>query len=397
MCAFKHAESSPSIQCSLCASWFHFACVDLDPSTATAIWPCGTCRKTPKLVADLVTNIGKINNRLDKMHDSNQELISALSRKKAQCSDFEIQNIRLAYQIKELELKCENQEKALLECKDKRSLNENSSKDVTLSDEINSECLLIGSSIVGAPGKLVPEEVEVITLPGANIKRVTNEVSKLKNRKQKYSRVIVHAGSINRSDHTPEEICNQYGELLEKVKDIAVDRVTISGILPRSDGRVDPEVITEVNTRLEMLSDNTDKCDFNDHSNNFTYRNGRVVEGMLHDGLHLTQAGAVKFLDNLGLPVMLQDKKGNNNGPKWNKVGRNGKKINNNTEHYKKDGQGSDAAKGKRTPSQASHNSQPYCFFCGETGHISSSCGYNSRLKCWGCGRYGHKQSLCRN
>ncbi len=242
--------------------------------------------------------------------------------------------------------------------------------------------------------------MEVKCLSGANINRTSNAITKMQSENLKYNRVIIHAGSINCANETAEDIATQYSELLDKCTSIATDRVSVSGILPRTDGQVEPEFIIEVNHKLRELSDKREKCDFIDHCSNFTHKNGQVVEGMLYDGMHLAPAGARRFLDNVGLPTMEVN---NNTQEKWSIAGRNKR----NNKNFQKQGQNNqfrgktDSNIKQKEPNRgpksfAKADEQAYCFFCGESGHISKNCRYESRLKCWGCGHYGHKHSLCR-
>ncbi len=81
------------------------------------------------------------------------------------------------------------------------------------------------------------------------------------------------------------------------------DNITISCILPMADGKVSREYIKEVNDILsDLAEENT--LEFIDHNSNFCYIDGNVVENLLYDGLHLSDTGAKRYLDNIGLPVV---------------------------------------------------------------------------------------------
>ena len=152
-CQVLTNEKVDFIQCSCCARWYHVSCIDLESDCSTAIWPCPTCRQTPKLVKDILTQLTKLTSRISEIHDTNELMIQSLSRKTAKCGELQETNKKLRQQLEQA-----------------KSISENNHNDPpATTPQLKAECLLIGSSIVGVPKKFVPKEVQVQWYLGVDI------------------------------------------------------------------------------------------------------------------------------------------------------------------------------------------------------------------------------------
>ncbi len=114
-CSLNTYEVVDFIRCTSCLKWYHGVCVGVEPGTAEAIWPCPSCRATPQLVRDILMQLKKMDTKLGHLHDNNQEMYQGLSRKTIECNKWQITNIRLSDQVRELQKKLPIIEKKLEE------------------------------------------------------------------------------------------------------------------------------------------------------------------------------------------------------------------------------------------------------------------------------------------
>jgi len=206
--------------------------------------------------------------------------------------------------------------------------------------------LIIGSSILKSiiPRRLFKTDIQ--TLRGAKINSITERI--MNTDLTKYNQIIILVGGNDASDgRSLSQIRTDFESLLYAARYCSPDtcKIIISGLPPRVDTRV-----KEINDLIIDLCE-----DFNlqyiPQYTSFFLQNQDINLSLYHrDKIHLSGKGTSQLLRNINMyaPIF---------------------------RHY----------------------NEEYCFYCGETGHMTQVCHHGKQIECFRCHKFGHKQRLCQS
>ena len=165
--------------------------------------------------------------------------------------------------------------------------------------------------------------------------------------------------------------------------------------------------INEVNDVLSDLAKSED-LEFMDHSSNFCYKDGSVVENLLRDGLHLSDMGSKRYLDNIGLPVIEKDNdkpyklvvpKAVQKKQQKKDKGKTSNKVPGANRNTGSTDSNNEVGRKKVTPKGTDQNKHPStqkrCNKCAETGHKTKDCRHTIKVTCHSCNELGRKNKFC--
>ena len=346
------------IRCCMCMKW---EVCEQSEDYSGAIWMCETCRNLPSL-------IGEIDKKLNLVIKAYDDLNVRLASKETECATLQTKitilesiNQTKEREISDLKAKIEENTKEL----------QNKPRAPSYAEATRPKSLLTGSSLVRSVKTKELENTEVKTCSGARVSKIKEKLSETG---EMYNTIALIAGSKDCASEsaTPESVINDYRDLINEAKSKITDEGTIKvcSIPPRTDNPTALTLSEDVNIHLEGLCEEM-KCTFVDLTPKFKCMDQTVNSSMLHhDGLHLSWAGTQTLIKCLQLP---------------------GKPMQQSKVQQKSPRQGA----GARYATQANRSSQPRCWKCGETGHVTDSCRHNQRLRCTSCNRLGHKSKLC--
>ncbi len=206
--------------------------------------------------------------------------------------------------------------------------------------------------------------------------------------KCKYDMVTIAVGSsINNKGISAANMAKNMNEILHMAESLSTGgAVQVSSIPPCSNDPENQDRIESWNKEIENIS-SRNKVEFISNDAGFRLGDGELNTCFFDDdGLHLSKAGAAKWMRNLKLqnyaeanmwePARKRHRsQGNNSGANKDK-NKIIKDNNKNTNKYSNQ---------ERNP----------CWNCGLSNHTSSLCRFKTRLTCHKCGAKGHKTYNC--
>ena len=270
--------------------------------------------KDIQTIRQLQTSYSKLQNSLDAAYKNNQQLVSQVASKTADCQQLRAQVPELEVKIAELSHESSD---IRLPASPASSTTSSSSSSLTLPsstpstppspvvsphrDNVSksrSGTLVIGDLLLrDIDGKQI-RGVRVICKRGGYIADVKDLL--LAQNKQ-YHHLILHVGT-NDADLSLEtsDVLGEFRPLLEAAVARA-DVVSVSALWPCLDGTRVRTMVEAVNVGLEQLTEGLD-CQFISHDGNFRHQDNTISETMFdNDGLHLSRYGTMKVMINLGL------------------------------------------------------------------------------------------------
>lgn len=239
--------------------------------------------------------------------------------------------------------------------------------------------LLIGSSHVTRLERTC-DSVQVRGQSGAKIKDVTNILTKHPNNDTKTISLVIGSNDCT-PDKAVDSIISDYRELIDEAHRVAKDKVTVASLLPRLTGPSYQKKADQVNSKLKDLCDVRD-CSFVNNDSNFRLQNGDIDSSIFSkDKVHLAVNGLDRLVKNLGLQGKVRPKASYAQVAARPPPSRGNQSTRTNSQP---------TARGSRP------NKPTYCWYCGESGHVTDCCRHGYRITCHRCGKPGHKQKLCR-
>ncbi|CAC5412804.1 unnamed protein product [Mytilus coruscus] len=159
-------------------------------------------------------------------------------------------------------------------------------------DRISANILIFGSSIT--------KEIKATDL-NDNVYFNTNRgalVSDLERKIQEidlspFSTIVLQFGG-NDTKLSVQTFSRKYKNVIQSAKTNRIKTVIIWGCLQRSNTSLD-----HINNALYEISIE-ENVTFINHFDNFVFRNGEIVPGLIHtNGVHLTNSGTTKLIDNI--------------------------------------------------------------------------------------------------
>ncbi|CAH1788018.1 unnamed protein product [Owenia fusiformis] len=338
-----------------------------------------------KVAVDNTTaKVDALQSTVSAINTTNLDLVKQLSAKTATCN--------------ELEKEC----KSLRETLNWHKMNKSQNEPVKPHPKNASKTLVIGSSIVRDLDQDKLNDVEVISIGGADIDMVHKRLTNLDT---KYQKAILQVGSKDCAKSSDKaSIKAKYQLAIKGAKNIATT-VAVSSICPRTDKELAQNTADALNAGLQILCEE-EKIEFiNNDTNGFKLQSGEINEGYLwSDGLHLSKPGSNKLARNMGLGCKTRDVTKNNRARQQQ---RNLQRSSQDTAQHKPTSndihvpylqQQQPPGRDQRAqpPSHdISRNISPACFKCGERSHLANSCWHTNSIRCHSCSNFGHKKARC--
>ena len=382
------------IKCGICMRWAHSACAN--EYSHDEAWNCKSCRRIPddmsmclKNILSLTSVVSKLSDKLDMALSKVDSLQTVIRHQSNDIKALQVTNDGLAAQLLTTNAKCEE------------LLKSNSS----LSNKINEisgnkpleNNLLIGTSIIKHIKPTQKSSLSVECIPGA---RIENIKQSLETNNQKYDNTYLVVGSIDVSlpDATSEGVVDKFRELINQAFRVS-SNVTISSILPRSDKPNLQKIIDECNKKLADICHNNTNCNFIDSDGTFKLANGSPNASLLSDGHHLSECGCRQLVKNLGLPAYVTPVKQKYsdviNGITYKTRSQQGRPVSRPSYRGDKVEHTRNIHSLNKIQQVSSHQASSTCWFCGERGHVASSCRHGDYIQCFECYGYGHKRNNC--
>ena len=83
--AKRNSRQLEMIECSMCAIWFHTACVGVKQDVPVGVWPCLSCRLIPAQARNLLDTTNAVNMNLAALSDSYDRLSTLCETKNQEC------------------------------------------------------------------------------------------------------------------------------------------------------------------------------------------------------------------------------------------------------------------------------------------------------------------------
>ncbi|CAC5385019.1 unnamed protein product [Mytilus coruscus] len=158
--------------------------------------------------------------------------------------------------------------------------------------------LILGSSIIkGIKTKNLKEKC-VNTNRGATISDFEKKIAEIDF--SPFSTIVLQFGG-NDAKMREEVFKSKYKNVVQSARMNGISNIIIGGCLPRSKTN-----LNHINKALIEIS-KEEKIKFIRHMDNFVLRNGEIVPGLIStDGVHLTQAGTEKLIDNINRVIKIR-------------------------------------------------------------------------------------------
>ena len=362
------------IQCSMCMIRFHNECMGIKDEDVLTSFACPSCRLTPDRIMKLLSDITEIKSQLIEIKAQNTESKDVLTQIKQECANLRQENKELREKVSTLS----------------KTVNEN-----TL------PTMVIGDSIIKEFDEGKMENTIVKVHSGIKVKELKTHIESVKS----CQGIVICAGTndCSSSDFDGAEVTTQYKELVNlamtKVND--PDRIIISSVPPRTDLKEYQENVEQLNAGLCVIARDTGTT-FVNNDETFKLSNGTPNDGyLLADGLHLSNKGSNRLARNLKLisdPKINVCKKHKTKKPSRNfETDRSDHDAPSQQKH--EDWQTVRRRRPRHPRAQwvnnAATSNQQYCWYCGESNHVTDSCRHGRRIVCNLCGQQGHKAKFC--
>lgn len=416
-CRHGRAETTKAqlVRCGVCMHWLHPTCVgdSMQDAEQQGAWTCHQCRRLSTDVATimsevrqlrtLVVGIEEMRSSLKNLQVNNTDLVKQVAAKTAQVDELRHQNEGLRERLK----KAENSKPAP----------EMPAEKLSPPQKTPSSDLLIGDSLLRDVNHSdLPENCKVKTLRGATIADIE---AHLHNNNIHADTITIVAGTNDCASATDlPVIVGNFKSLVEEAFDCA-NRVVISSVPPVLDNSKRQELTDCVNAALVGVCDETGAV-FKNQDQKFRLADSTVNDLLLsRDGVHLSQAGTTRLLQNLELlsptrlsthmPAAHRNDANRRNTRLQGSSSRTATEVWRAADHKQHHSQKeSGAAKHQvngaavrrhrpsgQTDRYSSQQQQPLCHNCGKTGHLKKDCHHTRPVRCYNCQKLGHKSNDC--
>ena len=294
----KHLGSNPktrslsAISCWLCCHQYHSDCVDCDdPKSA---WTCPICRLMPDTVNSLAS-------KLDQILKQNSDLINMMQKQQEEINVLKdiSQNSQREVMAHDTYMKLAVSQ--ITDAKQNTNDRDDDSDSDTDDDDVEpSGMLLVGDSLIRNV-KSTCDNLKVSCLNGAKFHDLKKFLKRINPKRKKYTDIVIICGTNDLSTKKPAD---KIAMNCKSVLQLALERannVRLSSVLPRNDDKADHQKLDNLNQLLVTIAEELNVT-FINNSKNFLCQDGSIVETMLlSDGLHLSQQGVKKLLQNLSL------------------------------------------------------------------------------------------------
>lgn len=381
-------NDNKTVSCLLCAKDYHRVCVNIKSTAANPAFTCQDCRSMFVVIKTIANDITVLNGNINvqtkllekKLHD-----IETMNTKLSQ------ENASLKEQVTSLT--------TLIQTSQWHSFRNNGNK----------KELLLSDSTLATIDESKLLDTDIISISGAKIDTLAEEVEKLSNAKYERITIMVGSNDINDSkeNEDSQDLIPKFTNLLDKAKNKS-NCVTVSSVCPRLDNAENQTKIDTLNQHIEVMCTDND-CNFANHKQIFTLEDGSINDGYLVGGKGplLTKSGVNKLARNLKLRIK-QDVKditkpqpSNSNKNYRGKPHMTGKRRdatpNNQTRHRDRVTPMYRREENRNYQNEEVTYSSQACYYCNEEGHSMQRCRHKGPVKCHLCGKEGHKQKHHNN
>ena len=285
-------RSLAAISCWLCYHQYHVDCVDCeDPKS---VWTCSICRVVPDTVNSLAS-------KLDQILKQNSDLINMMQKQREEINVLKeiSQNSQRDVMTHDTYMKMAVSQ--ITDAKHNTNDQDGDSDSDTDDDDVEpSGMLLVGDSLIRNV-KSTCDNLKVSCLNGAKFHDLKKFLKRINPKRKKYTDIVIICGTNDLSTKKPAD---KIAMNCKSVLQLALERannVHLSSVLPRNDDKKDHHKLDNLNQLLVTITEELNVT-FTNNSKNFLCQDGSIIETMLlSDGLHLSQQGVHKLLQNLSL------------------------------------------------------------------------------------------------
>lgn len=290
----KDKKQLPMIQCSLCYLWFHDECVGVPNNPNLTWWPCPACRTLSTQVKLLHNSVNALVSTITEMKSNLATSLEQSSAILEKCVELSAENDSLKECITQLTSEVQRCEFKVRDNIDD-SITSDDDEDV---DEMGA--LLIGDDIIRSI-QSTKDDLKVTCLSGAKVSDIKKSLKQIDPRRMKYKELYIVCGTNDvATKKSAEKIADEFCGLLKHAKERS-ETVYLASVIPRSDDENHGEKLSKLNALLDGISSDNN-VSLVDNDKNFRYKDGSIDESLLlADGLHLTEVGIKKLINNLGL------------------------------------------------------------------------------------------------
>jgi hypothetical protein len=433
------SSDKPLCACSVCSSQYHVACAGLTKPPARK-WTCANCKDMHSLTKNLMKTVANLQREIVGMKSSQSDF------KKSQ-EVLQTENVKLKsrhLELKKLQESLQTENKLLRrevdQMKDALTKQRGPSSDPsdTLTadgsdSDYPSASFVIGDSMLRDFDSSMFVNTQFKTLSGATVSKVFEELNG-RNDLKSYKDIVIHAGTndISKNIALDDTISSMEASITLIMLKAPTARIHISAVCPRTKGQLQHTIDT-LNAALKDLATRLD-CDFIESGSQMVYKNGRVDETQLVDGLHLSERGldtlTTAFVESVPSLLKSEDYWSQAKQNKRSKPNQDSKReqkyTSQNPQRSRDHSETSHRVKqtsreilrnkhswnGSRERYLQQHNTQrdfrsnfrrdnrtgssySGCFNCGLTNHNQNTCFHKERLRCTSCNCLGHKAKYC--
>ena len=388
-CTLQHLERGKSIECGMCQSEYHKACVG-KPSGFRSFWICPMCQDIPRTLKNLTDKQSLQAEKIEELKDENKTLMQIISDQRA-----EIQKLVIAQEKPKLN---KPTSPATPPKQQKKTQEASSPRDNTKKDRT----LLVGDSIIKGIQERGLQSTTVKCIRGAKVKNIKDN---LKDTDIKhYETIMVHVGTNDcSSDAEQKDATKEFKTMVEYIKtENPTTKIIISSVCPRADNADNNQRGRRLNDDLKSLA-RDELCSYVDNDGNFLRHNGTIDETNLNNyKLHLSSIGTRNLLGNLsGAHAILKPR---------TKTSSSSQQRERENSPYNRQDRRRPTSPGPRQYRQRpnvhqlhrpGHSRSAYkprargCDFCGLQNHTTGDCHHRRPVECFSCHGHGHKSGQC--
>ncbi len=424
------SPDEPVYSCSVCSRSWHITCAGLS-KVPVRKWTCADCKDLHSLTKSLQKIVTSLQHEVASLKSSQSELVK--SQKVLQTENVELRSRQVELKSLQESLQTENQTLRQEVVNLKEALTRESpcpsrdnpatDPDDSTSNDHPTASFIIGDSMLRDIKSSMFANTQVKSISGATASNVFDELNGRKDL-HSYKDIVIHVGTNDVAKNIPldETISSMEASITLIMVKAPTAQVHVSAVCPRTKDQLQHKIDT-LNTAFKDLANRLD-CNFIDSATQMVYRNGRVDETQLSDGLHLSNRGTETLTSVLVDRVPgIQRSLDNWN---WSKVTyrKNSKRkheSNRKTQHEHSSRQSPHKSEADQRPrknisresfqkrwsaNQNTHgnhrrdNPRPSysgCYNCGLKNHNQDTCYYKYRIQCNTCNRFGHKAKYCNS